>query len=99
MKSAAAVLSAYASLEAIPPDPHAWKVALRGRDRLAASLAAHRQEAELYKTLATLRRDVPLGGDLELLRWRAVPRPCFERFCRDLGLGDLSHRPSRWAPD
>jgi 5'-3' exonuclease len=99
MKSAAAVLSVYASLEAIPPDPRTWKVALRGRDRLAASLAAHRQEAGLYKTLATVRRDVPLGEDLETLRWQGVPRSQFEQFCRDLGLGDLAARPSRWAPD
>jgi 5'-3' exonuclease len=99
MKSAAALLSVYASLEAIPPDPRTWQVAVRGRDRLATSLAAHRQEAGLYKTLATLRRDVPLAEDLEALRWQGVPRPLFEQFCKDLGLGDLTHRPSRWAPD
>jgi 5'-3' exonuclease len=99
MKSAAALLAVYASLEAIPPDPRSWQVAVRGRDPLAASLAAHRREARLYKRLATLRRDVPLDGDLETLRWRGVPRARFERFCTELGLGDLSDRPSRWASD
>ncbi len=61
-KSAAAVLGAYEKLEAIPADAAAWRVAVRGAPALAASLAAHRTDAFLFRQLATLRVDVPLDG-------------------------------------
>ena len=44
-KSAAAVLARYEHLEAIPDDPRAWDVSVRGAARLAAELAAHRDLA------------------------------------------------------
>jgi 5'-3' exonuclease len=69
-KSAAAVLGSYEKLEAIPTDAAAWHVAVRGAPALAASLAAHRAEAFLYRQLATLRTDVPLSESLDDLYWR-----------------------------
>jgi 5'-3' exonuclease len=61
-KSAAAVLQRYGSLEAIPDDPKAWDVpGVRSVDRLAATLAAGRRVAELFKVLATLRTDADVG--------------------------------------
>jgi 5'-3' exonuclease len=98
-KSAAAALAAYGHLDAIPDDPRQWSVAIRNRDRLAAALAAHRTEVDLYKTLATLRLDVPLVERLEDLRWRGVPRQLYEAFCECLRLGDLSRRPTVWSDD
>jgi 5'-3' exonuclease len=95
-KSAAAVLNAYGYLEAIPDNPDAWSIAIRGRDRLAATLAARRADAQLYKTLATLRRDVPIAESLAELEWRGVPRLRFEALCTRLGLIGLSTRPTRW---
>jgi 5'-3' exonuclease len=76
-KSASAVLGAYARLEAIPDDPRAWSVAVRGAESLAASLREHREDALLFRRLATLRTDVPLAESLADLRWRgvAVPAP------------------------
>jgi 5'-3' exonuclease len=73
-KSASAVLGRYAHLEAIPDDAGRWDVPVRGAASLAASLAAHREVAVLYRTLATVRTDVPLSEDLEALRCRG-PRP------------------------
>jgi 5'-3' exonuclease len=73
-KSASAVLGRWAHLEAIPDDPSRWDVPVRGAAALAASLAAHREAAGLYRTLATVRIDVPLTEDLEALRYRG-PRP------------------------
>ena len=95
-KSASAALTAYGGIDAIPDDPRAWSVAIRNRDRLAAALAAHRTEVGLYRTLATLRRDVPLDEHFEDLRWVGVPRQRYDAFCVRLGLGDLSRRPTTW---
>jgi 5'-3' exonuclease len=67
-KGAAALLHEFTHLERIPADPRAWPKAVRGADRLAATLAAHRQEVMLYRTLATLRTDVPLPESLDELR-------------------------------
>jgi len=73
-KSAAAVLAHYGRLEEIPDLHHRWQVPVRGALALAESLRAHRAEALLYRTLATLRTDVPLAEDLEALRWRGPDR-------------------------
>ncbi|MGH9207476.1 MAG: 5'-3' exonuclease, partial [Acidimicrobiales bacterium] len=56
-KSAAAVLACYRHLEHIPDDPGKWEVTVRGSKALAATLAAQRDLAHLFKTLATLRVD------------------------------------------
>ena len=62
---------AYGHLEAIPDDPAAWAVTVRGAAALARQLArAARARALLYRRLATLRTDVPLGETLDDLRWR-----------------------------
>jgi len=73
-KSASAVLGRYLHLESIPDDAARWEVPVRGAASLAASLAAHRAESVLYRTLATVRTDVPLAEELEALRY-AGPRP------------------------
>ena len=71
-KSAAVVLARYGRLEGIPDDDREWDVAVRGAAALAASLRSQREEARLYRTLATLRKDVPLPEDLEALRYRGA---------------------------
>jgi 5'-3' exonuclease len=98
-KSAAAVLAAHGRLEDIPDDPAAWRIALRGRERLAAILASHRAEAALYKLLATLRTDVPLAQSLDDLHWRGTPRAAFQALCAQLGFADLLDRPARWSSE
>ncbi|MCW8138894.1 MAG: flap endonuclease [Planctomycetota bacterium] len=98
-KSAAALLSVYGAIEAIPPDPAAWTVAgvkVRGAERLAASLRERRDDALLWKRLATLRVDVPLAEDLDGLRWQGAPRAEFAAFCRRMGFRKMVDRPTRW---
>jgi len=73
-KSASRLLARYQHLESIPDSAAAWDVDVRGAAALAASLRAHREEAALYRTLATLRTDAPIAEDLDDLRWRG-PRP------------------------
>ncbi len=74
-RSASAVLARYGRLEEVPPFHHRWEVQVRGAVALAESLRAHRDEALLYRTLATLRTDVPLAEDLEALRVRVSGSP------------------------
>jgi len=93
-KSAAAVLGAHGSLDAIPDAVEAWAVQPRGAARLAQELASHRAEARLYRTLATLRTDVPLDTSLQALRWRG-PSPHFEAWCRTVGQAPLAVPPPR----
>jgi 5'-3' exonuclease len=69
-KSAAAVLARWGHLEAIPDRVSAWEVAVRGADALAEQLRAHFDDAMLYRTLATLRRDAPLVERVDDLAWR-----------------------------
>ena len=88
-KSAGAVLARYGRLEAIPDDAAAWDVAVRGRDRLAESLRERREDAALYRRLATLRTDVPLAESLEDLEWRGARRGDLEALCREIGAEEL----------
>ena len=75
-KSAAAVLARYLHLEAIPDDWRTWRVNAANPARLAHTLAAEREQALLFRTLATLRTDIPLFDSVDDLRWQG-PTPAF----------------------
>jgi 5'-3' exonuclease len=60
-KSASAVLARYRHLEVIPDRATEWDVDVRGAARLASTLAEQRHDAELFRTLATLRTDADVG--------------------------------------
>ena len=68
-KSTAAVLARFGRLEMIPEDPADWDVTVRSADKLATTLREHREEVMLYRTLTTLRRDVPLEETPDDLEW------------------------------
>ena len=69
-KSAAAVLAKYQHLEAIPEDWRGWGVNASQPGRLSHTLSSSRDLVLLFRTLATLRRDVALFDGVEALRWR-----------------------------
>jgi 5'-3' exonuclease len=94
-KSTAQVLQAYPRLEQIPADVKTWSVKPRGAERLSASLEAHRAEALLYRTLATLRTDVPLAESLEALEFHGTPRAAFTAWCARVGSSSLPGRVKR----
>ena len=100
MKSTAKVLQAYGSIEAIPDDPNEWSVKVRGAKGLAENLRTQRSEASLYKTLATLRTDVPLAEtSVEQLRWRGAKRAALEAVCEMLGDSRALERVPSWQSD
>jgi 5'-3' exonuclease len=84
--SAGKLLTAYGHIPAIPDDHRRWTVTPRGADRLAATLRDQRADAELYRTLATLRTDCPITCDATALAWRGVDRPALDAMCDELGL-------------
>ena len=96
-KTAARLLSRYTHIEAIPPDPSEWQVELRGAAAIAASLEEHREEALLYRELATLRLDVGLEETLDQLKWQGVRRRDFEELCADLGFNEPMVHPHEWS--
>lgn len=69
-KSAAKVLARWGHLDRIPDDPRRWDVDVRGAGALAATLAAQRADAMLFRELATLRLDVPVFVSIDELRWQ-----------------------------
>jgi 5'-3' exonuclease len=95
-RSAAAVLARYLHLDQVPKLAGDWAVSVRGALRLATTLAEQRDRALLFRRLATLRTDVPLGTDVDGLRWRG-PRPGFAAWAERLGSPALHERASRLA--
>ncbi|HEX9564612.1 MAG TPA: 5'-3' exonuclease H3TH domain-containing protein [Gemmatimonadaceae bacterium] len=95
-KSAAALLAACGTLDAIPDQAARWSVAVRGAESLARSLREHRADALLYRRLATLRIDVPLMESLDDLRWRGARRDDFVDLCREIDDMELVSRIERW---
>ena len=75
-KSAAAVLSRFGHIDAIPSDWRTWRVNAASPSSLAATLARARDLALLFRTLATLRTDIPLFDSVDELQWTG-PRPEF----------------------
>jgi 5'-3' exonuclease len=68
-KSTAAVLAKFGHLESIPADWREWQVNAANASALAYTLSQQRDQALLFRTLATLRTDIPLFDDVDQLRW------------------------------
>lgn len=93
-KAAAAVLSHYTHLENIPQDWRQWPSSIRRARALAESLFSAWDDALLFRTLATLRLDVPVFENVDDLRWPG-PGPEFEKVCRHLKSPNLFKRFNR----
>jgi 5'-3' exonuclease len=70
---------------------------VRSKERLSQSLNLHREQAKLYKTLATLRLDVPLAEGLDDLEWRGARRGELTLLCEELGFTKLLDAIPRFA--
>jgi 5'-3' exonuclease len=89
--SAATVLACYGRLEHIPKLATEWAVSVRGALRLAMTLAEQRERALLFRELATLRADAPIGADVDALRWTG-PRAEFAAWSERLSAPTLHER-------
>src|SRR5437762_2043600 len=90
-KAAALTLSQYPHLENIPKDWREWHPSIRKARLLAESLFDAWNDALLFRTLATLRLDVPVFDTVEDLRWKG-PRLNFEQRCQRMKSPDLLGR-------
>jgi 5'-3' exonuclease len=96
VKAAALALSQYPHLEDIPKDWREWHPSIKKARLLSESLFDAWNDALLFRTLATLRLDVPVFETVEELRWKG-PRPSFAEHCRRMKSPDLLGRVSRPA--
>ena len=93
-KTAAQLLAAFGTLDAIPLASEAWRaLRLRGADGLAGRFAASREQALRVRELATVRREAPgAARDLAALAWRGPDRDRAARLFARLGWAGLAKR-------
>ncbi len=82
-KSAAAVLARFGHLEDIPEDWRLWHVNASKPAALADTLVRQRELAFLFRTLATLRTDIPVFENVDELEWKG-PTSNFEKLASRL---------------
>jgi len=97
-KSTAAVLAKFGHIESIPADWREWHVNATGASALAHTLATEREQALLFRTLATLRTDIPLFDDVDELRWNG-PTPAFPPIAERLDAAITATRRERSRDD
>ena len=91
LKAAALTLSQYPRLEDIPKDWQQWHPSIRKARALSESLFGSWNDALLFRTLATLRLDVPVFETVEDLEWKGAGED-FEKWCRRLKSPELFRR-------
>ena len=96
-KSTAAVLAKFAHLESIPADSREWHVNATNATALAATLFRERDRAFLFRTLATLRTDIPLFDNVDELRWPG-PTPAFTKIAEELDKAVIVDKQSSPRP-
>src|ERR1041385_2274454 len=94
-KSTSTVLARFKHLEEIPHDYKKWRLTVSRAQFISENLESHRDDALLFRRLATLREDVPLDEKLNDLEWRGAKRR-LKSLCRDLGVTNLTERISTW---
>jgi 5'-3' exonuclease len=96
-KSAATVLAKFGTIEAIPASSADWGLpGLRGAEKLAVTLRDHLELALLFRRIATIETDVPVGT-VDEWEWRG-PTPEFAAVAAELGAPGLAERADRLAP-
>jgi 5'-3' exonuclease len=68
-KSTSAVLSKFGHIESVPASARDWHLNVTNSASLADVLVRERERALLFRTLATLRKDIPLFENVDQLQW------------------------------
>ena len=76
----------FGHIEAIPPSPADWHVNATNPTALARTLVEQRDNALLFRTLATLRTDLPLFESVDELEWKG-PTPAFKTMAERIDAG------------
>ena len=84
-KSASRLLDRYQRIERIPLDHERWDMPVRGALRLSESLAENLNDALFYRTLTTLRRDVPITETRDDLEWHGEDESAMQSLAAELG--------------
>lgn len=95
-KSSAKVLDRYVHIEQIPPEASLWEVeGLRGAAKLSKTLQENMEMALLFRIIATVDRDVPVGK-VDDWQWTG-PTDEFPAFCDRIGVPALATRAAALA--
>ncbi len=95
-KSTAAVLARYTHLENIPTEASLWEVeGLRGAAKLSKTLQDNMELAVLFRIIATVDLDVPVGT-VDEWEWQG-PSDDFAAFCDRMGVPALAGRAAALA--
>jgi 5'-3' exonuclease len=95
-KSASLVLARYVHIEDVPAQASLWEVdGLRGAARLSATLQDQMDLALLFRTIATVDRDAPVGS-VDDWAWTG-PTDGFADVCERLGVPALATRAAEVA--
>jgi 5'-3' exonuclease len=91
-KSTAAVLAKFGHIELIPESVRDWHVNVANAGSLADTLVRDRARALLFRTLATLKCDIPLFDSVDRLRWNG-PTSEFDEIGRLLDKAVTEKKP------
>jgi len=94
-KSASVVLAKWKTIEAIPDDEAKWGVQVRGAAKLAATLRDNRADAALFKKVATIVTDVPVGV-VDDWKWTG-PTEEFAELAKEMGQPNLAKKADALA--
>lgn len=92
-KTSAAVLSRYGHLEDIPAN-NPWDVQVRGEKALKSIFSEQYDNALLYRDLATLRRNVPIGAPLTTFNGTVFEWPSTRHCARNWVWADWQQPPT-----
>jgi 5'-3' exonuclease len=93
-KSTAIVLARYGHIEAIPDDDGDWDLEVRGARKLAQALAEGRDDALLFRKIATIVCEIEGTGNVDDIEWKG-PRDGFEDACRRIDASVAIQRINR----
>lgn len=95
-KSSATVLAKFGHIESIPASARDWYLNVMSSASLADTLVNQRKQALLFRTLATLKTDIPLFKNVDELRWTG-PTAAFDAIGKLLDKAVIEKKPSKDA--